>query len=346
MTIERIGQITGETQYTSEWSGFAPISVAQLASITLSNTRVNSGDWSWRLASNAGGIGHGMNALSSFRIGLWFNYEDLDPGDDVWLLAVQEGGTESPKIIVTWTESIDALTLTVDGSLKDSTTAAAAGFLADTWLHLGLTVKGGASGFVSVYLNRVKVLEYTGVLASSVFDGVYFGSTNGGISWSSYCYIDDYYCDSTIGEDDEAPPYKWFVNRIVTAAGADAEFTPLSGANYQMVDDTVVDGDTTHNHSAVDGNKDTFIHSVPAVPADKQIDAIIVYATAKKLNAEGTNQMKVHTHDGLLYDSSVAKDIGMDWEHVWERFTLQPDGSEWNEVDATAMQIGYESVVA
>lgn len=338
MTITRRGQLTAETQFTGDFLTDGAVAAA------ISSTKAKTGTFSYRNTSNTNPTGLAIAATSQFRAGYWLNHLGPFATNGQAVLFRWFSGADEHQLY--WHLNDNLVKLDID-SVQVATVAIATANLNrnDTWMHVSLHFKAHASaGFVSLYVDGVLVFQYTGNTGGNV-DSVYFGGNNAPQSgWAAFAYFDDFYVDDVVGESDIAPPSKRFLFSLVNAAGADAAWTPSAGSNFQNVDDSgAPDGDTTYNAALSASLKDTFNTASIAVPAGHEIRAAIIVAIARRTDAGVTSQIKLHSYDGATYQEGSAQTPGISYNTLWERQTLQPDGSAWNETDVNAMQFGVSS---
>lgn len=128
-------------------------------------------------------------------------------------------------------------------------------------------------------------------------------------------------------------------------AGATTDFTPLSGSNYQNVDEVFVDDDTSYNESAdTPGNTDMFTCSNLA-NIDANVKCVDV-ETITRASAAGPVGVFSKVRSGTTEGDGTSKEIVGDvenydiTEHVFE---TDPDTtSAWTVSGVNSMQIGYE----
>lgn len=342
MTITRLGHLIGELRYPAEYIEFGT-----LAGISYSNTKARTGSWSYRFgASEEVPIGIAIPIQTYIRAGMWINHNGLVSGSaQARIFTWHTTGGAGSSSGVRWSESTDLLELVINGVVQDSVAVATVGFNnPDTWMHCGLVVKADtSSGFASFYLNGSQILTFSGNTGADIA-GVYaMGTLSINNEWANFAYMDDFYIDSLTVEADTPPPAKRFLFSVVDGAGADAEFTPLSGSNYENVDDIPPDDDTSYNRALSVGLKDTLNTASISVPTDYVIRAAIPMAIARKTDSGVSSQLKLHSFDGATYQSSAAKNLAVTYGILFERQTAQPDETAWNQTDFNAMQFGYES---
>ena len=125
--------------------------------------------------------------------------------------------------------------------------------------------------------------------------------------------------------------------------GANSQFTPSTGSNYQNVDEMPPNNDTDYNKALSAGLLDTFPMTDFTLPADHVIRAVIPVTVVRKTDAALDSKVKLHAYDGSTYQKSSAIAVTTSYGEYFVRFTLQNDGSSWNQDDLNSYQFGYES---
>lgn len=337
MTITRRGQLTAETQFTGDF-----LTDGATAAV-ISSTKAKTGTYSYRHQTTANPTGMTITSTAQLRAGFWLNHAGISNNSNSELFRIYRAAGGSPHAVI-WDQNDALIRIAIGGANVASASLASTNINRnDTWMHIGITFYAHASaGYLSVYVDGVQVLTYTGNTSGNV-DSIYFG----GQGWNISAYFDDFYVDDTTGESDAAPSAKRFLFSLVNAAGADAQFTPSAGSNYQNVDDSgAPDSDTTYNAALSAALKDTFNTADITMPADHVIRAAIIIAVVKRTDAGTASQIKLHSYDGATYQSGTAQTPTTSYNTIFERQPLQPDATAWNEVDFEAMQYGYESAGA
>jgi hypothetical protein len=136
--------------------------------------------------------------------------------------------------------------------------------LAQTWIFFELKIVFSATvGSISL-----KIFQPGGANATVTASGL--NTAPSGAQCASYtlqndpsgsepCWFDDHYClDTTGGSLNDVTGADVVIEALFPNANVAVAFTPLSGSNFQMVDEHAMDGDTSYNKSTTVGNIDDF----------------------------------------------------------------------------------------
>lgn len=204
-------------------------------------------------------------------------------------------------------------------------------------IQFKVTVGDSPSGSAEVRLNGVTVTSVSSV-----------DTRNGGTGSITLCDLggqatfDDFWvCDST-----GSAPWNDFLGdcrvdtRNPTAAGATTGFTPSTGSNWQNVDDTAPDDDTTYN-SASGVATDTFVvQDAPVVGAT--IYGVQHNINMKKTDAGVCTVASVIRHSGT---DNVGSNISPGTGYAYGTAINQTNpgtSAAWTEAGFNAAEFGYK----
>ena len=350
MSFTRVAEFHGEV---SDYE----IMQVQVSSNRPTRSAVNplTGAYAWRWQNLSTPAALPLYGATAMRVSLHQHLDNLVPiglNDDVNVIKIMQESTTSPCIELRMMEDENETRLYVDGVQRDVcvSTDNLIG-LTGMYVQVALVVDSTVP-YVSVYTSLPdtdpnfvsRILNWTGAISNTPWSHILIGdnvSTNG---YSTPCDIDDGYVDIMSGEADHWPPPYRYLPSYVDAAGAHADFTPLSGSNFQMVDDGAVDDeDVTYNKvlTNIGDGKDSFQHGGVSLPANFQIVSAIPFVVTRKLNAGQDAQIENIVWDGLNLSAGSPHNVGISYGPRSARFLTQPDGSNWNEVDFNAMNFGY-----
>lgn len=341
MAITRVGQLTAENR------NLAALSQVRGSNMpTISATQAKTGGFSYRFESTTDPSGLLVTATNAMRAGVWVHHNSHNAGNSqAVILGFFRSTSLTTGDYVCYDATTGNLQLYVANVLQDSVSAVSVGFdVVATWYHIGMTIKTGGSGFVSVYLNSEQILTFSGSVAATIIYAVFGGRTNAASGgWAIYAYFDDFYVDDTSAEVDAAPDMFRYDYVTTSGAGANAAWTGFSGANYLNVDEAPPDDDTTYNRAIATALKDTFAMGNITVPADHRINAVIPMQVVKRENASVSSQIRLHAFDGALYANGADQLPGTMYGELFAYMLTQPDATDWDQTDFNAMQFGYES---
>jgi len=153
-------------------------------------------------------------------------------------------------------------------------------------------------------------------------DDVYMGDTSGGFDFLGVCFV-----------------------ATVRPTSDDAvQFTRSGGsANFEMVDETFPDEDTTVNESETSGQQDTFGFGALGIPADSVVHAINVSAFATKPEP-GPVEVNLVTKTAST-DVGAAKRLINGYGRLVEMHLTDPhDAGAWTPAGIDAANFGYKRV--
>lgn len=342
MAINRITQVTGETQSTTEWISTITSFAGGLGFPTLSSVKARTGTYSWLTQRQ---IGIAMPDVDAFRSNYMFNHMGAT-GSYLWI--VHRRASAPYNIVVFNNAGSDQLELYVEGNLVDTVSSPTSGITqTDTWLAIGLYVESGTPGKVVFYIDGLEQMRYDGNLDGNFDYVLSAGAATSGLipsGWSSG-YLDDWYVDELTDTDlDEgSPPSPGFM-ATAPANETFVEWTPVGDdSNIDCVDDGAPDNDSTYVMTEVSGQIDRYGINPITLPENFHIVNVIPYAVAKKTDAESSIQLEFLAFDGLNTDYSDPVQLPTGYRVRYGYLPLQPDSSEWTENDFNAMHFGFRS---
>jgi hypothetical protein len=233
----------------------------------------------------------------------------------------------------------------------------------NTWRHVAMIANIAATdGFASLYVDGVKVAEWTGdtrlyrsgeSTPRTAITGIYAAGTGlnwpgaGSHNWGLHVYVDDFYADFWDGVGtlvNAPPPTRRFLAAFPNGAGSSTQWTPSTGSNWQNVDEAPPNDETDFNRAQAPNLLDLYAFSDVTVPLDHAVRAVIPIAYARKSDAGVDSQVRVVAKTGANIVKSDAKALPTSYGYVWERWTTQADGaSAWTEAAVNAAEFGVES---
>lgn len=210
-----------------------------------------------------------------------------------------------------------------------------------------------AHGQVQVYVDNQLLIDYDGILAYNPQQGSYvydpFDSLHlmliqrdANIATSYYTMFTDLViCDSS-GADHTGFQGDVDIETLrPDGAGNYSAWTPSAGSNYQNVDETTPDGDTTYNSTSTTNNRDSYSMSSLS-RATGTVKAVLVNLVTR--SPEGNHdQVKTFLRTGGVDLDSSGKSAGQfSFIHRRYAFNTDADGSAWTIAKVNAMEVGVQ----
>lgn len=275
--------------------------------------------------------------LTTFHVAFAFKLGGV-PSSNRILCTFKSGSTTQLYIMVTSAGTIQVVTA---GTARGATTTQ---WAVDVWHHIAMKIT--IDNTVGSFELRVDGSATPEINETNIDTQASSGAncTNLQIEGDfSFWFIDDFvFADDTggqafLGDYDVYTIYP-------DGAGASAQFTPSAGSNWQNVDETKNDGDTTYNESQTVGHKDRF--TMGNVPADTDtIYAVQVGAFSRKTDV-GTRELNVLAYDGTTEGAGADKSLTTAYEWALGMFEDHPtSAAPWTESEVNSMEAGYEVAV-
>jgi len=210
---------------------------------------------------------------------------------------------------------------------------------AATWYHMGLvfTMGTAGTGSIELFIDGASAGSATGVTTArsgvALVDEIYFynSALSGGSNYFDDLYVTDAATFLGIRRIETLRP---------TSDTAQKQWTALSGTdNYAMVDESVVDGDTTYVETSTVGNQDLYdIANLSSTPGT--IDAVQIVSFPRRTDATARTQYN-SLKSGATNSDGTAFALSATYSHYPRLLNLNPDGSvAWTGAAVDALQIG------
>ena len=210
----------------------------------------------------------------------------------------------------------------------------------DTETHIEVRILFHQSaGSVHIYINGILADSATGIDTidqGATLDNILFFTT----AQTAYLYTGWKWGDFVIHTGTSPIGDVGVYYLPADADGADSDFTPSAGANYQCVDEIGPDEDTTYNESdGTAGHRDSF---ETAGIAGMDILSVGVLARARKTDSGAATLLLGAIH-GASEDQSAAKGLSEDYLTFTEFFDVCPSTSAaWSSAEVTAAEFSHE----
>lgn len=280
-------------------------------------------------------------SVSELTVHAAHRVSNLTTGDRI-LFTLREGGTTHIDVRV---KTDGSVYVARNGTMLGSPTATGLIGIND-WHHYGLHVLiDDSAGEVDLWIDKAEgdspdislTSQDTKNGGTGVIDSIQEKApgTNNGTNDVDDLHIwsgDDFKGDTRV------------IGQVAASAGSNADWTPLSDTNVEMVDEATYDGDTTYNADATSGNIDTFVFPGLGVGSGSKVYAVCPYAVARKDDA-GTRSIAMVVRRGGTEYAGATMPLGTTysiWQDFWEE---DPDtAADWTVSGVNAGEYGYKDV--
>lgn len=203
-----------------------------------------------------------------------------------------------------------------------------------TYVEIAFTI-ANSGGSVSLWMNNQLQGTFTGDTqqeAAATFRYIELRSPNQTGSGNPSDYDDLYW-------KDDATPLGEIKITTIRAVGdtADADFVPVGASpNYNCVDETLVDGDTTYVQGSNSGDLDLYeFEDIIGDPS--AIHAVQAVMFARKTDA-GARDLHMTVKSGATQDDGTAVNLLTTYDRYQRMLPLNPDGSvPWTKASVNAL---------
>jgi len=225
--------------------------------------------------------------------------------------------------------------------------ATSSGILAEglTWCYIEIkAVISDTVGQITINMNGTEVLSTTSDLDTLNGSNAYVGVVQLRNVVNFATWYDDLYILDNTGD----APHNDFLGDIRVdvvrpdGAGTHTDFTPSAGANYQNVDETYPDDNSTYNDGDTVGYQDSYNMGALPAPSGTTIYGFKSQITVRKTDA-GARKCKLLTIAGTTEDLGSEISLSDTFTTHTKVFEHNPDDSaDWEDADINAVQVGVE----
>jgi len=197
-------------------------------------------------------------------------------------------------------------------------------------------------GFMEFRINEQVIGRYDGDTAYN--SSYYFTNFTFSCDEDAQAHIDDLYICN--GEGSEFNNYLGDIRIdavFPNGAGTHTDLTPLSGNNYENIDEVVFDG-SDYNYSANVGDKDSYTYEdVPTDLDDAAIYAVALNSSCKRTVAANNIQLKNIVRQGGADYSQTARSVSDDFTTKQDIIIKDPsDSNPWTKAKINSAEFGVE----
>lgn len=168
---------------------------------------------------------------------------------------------------------------------------------------------------------------------------------NGYLLGARFCGFDDWYiCDDTGPSENDFLGAVKIECIFPTGAGANTDFIPSAGANWQCVDDATPDDDATYVASATPGDIDTYTFG-NLTATSGQVLALVPKLTGRKADLDTRHVKPVVRIAGVDYELTDEFALTIHYAQYSAFSTINPaTGLPWTLSDVNGLETGQEVV--
>lgn len=285
--------------------------------------------------SSSGGIGKAVpSSAGPYYAGMRFKLSGAVAAN-ADLIRFQESGVLHLTVQVTPTGQLQVTRggVTVLGSPSAPNLVQAGVYV---FIELGGTIHD-STGSATVRLNGADLITVTNQDTrnggTGVVDDIRF---LGGISGSK---AHDYYInDSTTAQNNTFAGDRRVDYLPPNAAGNYSQWTPSAGSNFQNVDDTDPDDDTTYNETDVANEKDSYQHAALSSLVVEDINSVIMHCIVRK-NDAGSRTLRHGVRSNTTEEVSSFIALATGFEYRQREYGLDPHTSAaWTKANVDALE--------
>jgi hypothetical protein len=280
--------------------------------------------------------------LSSFTHGFalrrFLPLDDVAVGPNVWY---QNNTTGHVGIRITSLGAIVAYRSPTSTGGTTIGTSAISVIQDNTWHYVEIEcVIHPTLGMFRVYvdsvlvLNLVNVITQNGATTNINITRFHLYNSQNTLNQRTMDWDDCYWTDSDVRLGERR------VETLYPNGDVNSGFTPLSGAsNALMVDETIVDGDTTYVQASLVGDRDTYnLGNLSTFPT--AVDAVQLSAWAKKTDA-GARSIALQAVSGATTTDGPSYTLAATYTQQQRLFTTDPStGIAWTGTGVNALTAG------
>lgn len=341
MAVARVGQYPFEQQFADE-RGFVTLGSSDTWSIT--NDAPYTGDYSLYDYGRTlrGAFGFQFAPVDDIRAGWYWRLGNRTSDDTTVIKVMKPGSGNNPAFQIVYTGQEHTMEMYVDGASveKQSLYQFPHVSMKDVWNHHGLHYIGGTRLVYTI--DGVAVFDYSDAGIPTAVEAL-VGWNTGFTGWGTYMSIDDFYCETVVGESLSVPPSYRFLMSRANGDGTTQNWTAKGGGNHvDEVDDTVPDDDTTVVWTTTTGHVELFDTENVTIPVDHTVTAAIPWVLARKGNTVPDSEIRLKAYNGSTKNGSDQK-LPTWYYETWERFDTDPSSAAWNETSFNANEFGFET---
>lgn len=274
------------------------------------------------------------------RSGCFMRHAGTNSGDEGIIFLIPG----SNEILITYDDSDSLVRIRVGGTEVTSASPASLGIATqNTYYNFSVYVyRDSSAGVITFYIGGNVALTYTGN-TGTYNTGVYVGGEETTSAWGNDTFVDDFYIDySTSLETNIAPPSYRYTLLRPTSDGTPTDWVCSTGSvNYQNVDDTTPDGDTTYNSATAIDVVDEYGLTDFTLSSGLSVRSLIPIVYAKKTGAGTDPTIILGLDQGGTESYNTGQSVTTTYAYYWNQHFSDPNSASWTDalVDSIKLQI-------
>lgn len=265
----------------------------------------------------------------SIRCGCFLKHNGTGAGDEAIIFYIPG----SSDIIVTYDPDDNLVRIRLGASVVASDTPSTVGIATTgVWYNIALQVyRHSSSGFISLYVGGNLVLQYTGN-TGNYNTGVYVGGEETTNAWGGATYVDDFYSEYSTTSEVDLPPPSYQYDLIRPTSDSSIAFSHNTGSsNYEAIDDTTPDDDTTYVYTTAANTKDKYGMTDYTLQVGFTVASLIPTARAKKTSSGTDAKLALGLDQSGTELFATAQSLATTYGYIWDRFTTDPLTASWTD---------------
>lgn len=165
---------------------------------------------------------------------------------------------------------------------------------------------------------------------------------NGPVSAASTLFSDLWVCDDSGATNNDFMGDVRGLALAATGAGDTTGWTPLSGANYTNVDETIADGDTTYNYTSTPGTED--LYAMADLAVGYVVKAVQLVVEARKDDAGSRSIAITGRRSGTGYTGTTQSLLDT-FMFLMQALDVDPtDSGAWTSTRVNDFQVGAKLI--
>lgn len=264
------------------------------------------------------------------RCGCFLKHNGTGSADEAIIFFIPGNSND---ITITYDPDDNLVRMKIGSSVVDSDTPSSVGIATTgVWYNCALYVyRHGTNGVISFYVGGELKLQYEGD-TGNYNTGVYVGGEETLNAWGGSTYVDDFYAEYSTSEEVDLPPPSYRYDLIRATGDSSVSLSRNTGStNYQQIDDTTPDDDSTYIYGTSAGLEDKYTMADYTLEVGYTVSSLIPTARVKKTSSGTDAQIQLGLDQSGTEDYATAQSVSTTYGYHWDRFTDDPLNASWTD---------------